>query len=238
MTLGAADVERACREMAGDAGAKPASAVLSGGRFVDLRRQGRKSHQIYCRVKLHSTIRRFGNLDIVLTIEMTPGSQSHILSAYHPQTCTLFEISSATCDDAQPQRVCLEHITFVGMPLLFAISETAFPHALQFLVLDPASGREFRCSMKDEGIFAMIPKSQREMLSAFTEQMLRHGALGEHGSGAKGFRDFPCGAASEELGPDVVPVLRAPFAREGTEGDSSSNTDLLYAGAHALEAGG
>merc|ERR1719230_2020973 len=109
---------------------------------------------------------------------------------------TMYEICAATGDDTQPQKICMEHVDFAGLSLVFAITEIAFPHSVQFLVLDPTSGIEFRCSMKDETIFQMIPRSQRELFSKFTEQLLKFGAIGDDGSGQDCFEETELGSTS------------------------------------------
>jgi len=182
-----------------------------GGRFLNSCDGSLQLHHVSGRQRLHSVVRRLGGLDLVLTLELLSGGRVHALTAYHPASCTTFEVVIPTRNTTCPEKACIQATTIAGARLVFMLGEVAFPHSVYFVVRDPISGKEIRYVLPDDELFDLLPRSYRHMLYSGCDELLQHGALGDAGMGTRGFTEMPCGVLGT-VDSRTVPVLRAPLS--------------------------
>lgn len=194
------DLDATMCEFAGVSGARP-DVVLVAGRFVDWRQCGKMTK----RTTLHTTMRRFGELTLLLTLQVADNKRSHVLSAYHPHSCTLYEVVLKTRDRPCPEKFCMERAVIAGVTLTFVLSETAFPHAVHFLVRDAASP-ELRITVRDEAVFDICPLTQRQLLTRCAVELLETGVL------RRSVPKFSECSVVDVLDEDVIPVFRTGFS--------------------------
>jgi len=81
-------------------------------------------------------------------------------------------------------------------------------------VRDTVGGRaDLRFTVRDDDIFTLVPRLQRQLLQRCTEELLAYGFVGENGSGMKSSKEFPCGEIGE-IEESVVPIFKVPFGGE------------------------
>lgn len=215
-------LDLACLEFCGASGAKPTGMFFTGGKFLHACKSGVAAANVEeglwgDRIALHTTVRQLGDLLLVLCLEALPGGQGHALTAYHPPTCATFEAKMRTNDGSCPEKFCVERTVIAGVTLMFALAETAFPHALHLLVRDTSGDAELRLLLRDEAVFTMLPKKHRKLMSRCAEDLLKYGAVGADGAGVRGFTEVPRGF-THELDQAVVPVIRTPFSSKKEKG--------------------
>lgn len=214
------ELDHACCDVVGASGMRLDGLLVPvGGGFLDLH-TGNDQQQDE-RTILHRSVRSIGGLSLVLTLEALPGGRGHAVCLYHPPTATSYELTMPTRDGACPEKFCAARATFAGVPLVMVFIEAAFPHSVRLVVREPRSEEEFRIQVRDEDPFAMLTQAQRKLLARCTEELLRHGVVGEGGSGSQGFMEMPRGPLGA-VGVDTVPVVRAPRLADKAGGPTSS----------------
>jgi hypothetical protein len=224
--LALADLDRTCCDVAmtGTAGhdRTPCLGLFPiGGRFVNLQRCGTWETTEAVGETLYTKICRFGDLDFVVSLDACGGrsgssagsSRGHRLSIYHPPTCTCFELSMPSRDAPCPEKVCAVTAKLEGKTFFLVLAEAAFPHSLQAMVRE-SRGQDFKCTVRDEDIFALFPRSHRQLMQQCVEELFKQGAISEQGGRLKVappvFAEFALGAHIPDLGNhSEVPVIKA-----------------------------
>eukprot|EP00928_Gymnodinium_smaydae_P028099 TRINITY_DN21526_c1_g2_i4.p1 TRINITY_DN21526_c1_g2~~TRINITY_DN21526_c1_g2_i4.p1 ORF type:complete len:1444 (+),score=284.45 TRINITY_DN21526_c1_g2_i4:181-4512(+) len=222
-------LERTCCEatVLGSTGnwavASCAGTLLSGGRFIDLRSHGAAGNVEELAETVHTAMERLGSLSLVISLDAVSGG--HRLSVYHPDTCTLLELAMPTRDCSCPEKSCATLAKIDGHKVVISLAEFSFPHRLQVLIRE-AGGNDFRCSLQSDEVYVLVPRAQREFLSACVDDLLRNGAI----NGADGICFEERSARGTcSLSEGVVTVVRAPIRLSDLRGDGSPRDKSIEA---------
>eukprot|EP00929_Paragymnodinium_shiwhaense_P074530 TRINITY_DN38154_c0_g1_i3.p1 TRINITY_DN38154_c0_g1~~TRINITY_DN38154_c0_g1_i3.p1 ORF type:complete len:1818 (+),score=353.11 TRINITY_DN38154_c0_g1_i3:240-5693(+) len=192
-----------------------------GGRFVDASQSGKVPDEA---LRLHTAIRKLGDLDLVLSIAALKTGDGHKLSVYHPLSCTGFELACRTRDGSCPEKFIVAHAVIGDAPLVIALAETSFPHAIHALVR-AGPGKEWKCTVRDDDTFALLPVWQRKLMWLCTDEILKFGVVGEKGRASAEFEET--GAAGVvQLSHTCVKVVRASLSlqRAGSDDPLSASS--------------
>jgi hypothetical protein len=188
----------------------------TGGRLANLKQSGTWESQDAAGEILYSKISRFGKLDIVVTLEACGGSsgssagssRGHRLSIYHPPTCACFELSMPSRDTPCPEKVCASTAELEGTTFQLILAEAAFPHSLQAVVRAPG-GQDFKCTLRDEDLFAMFPRSHKQLMLECVQELFVHGAISRGNAATTFAAEMPVGSNLVDPGHSTeVPVIR------------------------------
>lgn len=190
----------------------------SGGVRIDLSKTGAQADS-HCRRLLHHCAHRFGTLDLLLTLEERPASMGgHVLSVYHPASCELVEVHLAAGRCECPEKFCVQRFRIADYPLVVALTETAFPHAIHALVRDPAAAekgnrasekdeKQTRFSVADNDIYRVLPKAERHVFRNSAEELLESGVVRVQVSAGTIVKPSPGSADVGVLPDSAVPTV-------------------------------
>lgn len=63
--------------------------------------------------------------------------------------------------------------------MILVLFEVAFPHGVHVLLKDVVSGKELRVCVRDDDIFSMLPRGERQALMGHAEALIRQGRIGK-----------------------------------------------------------